>query len=105
MTTKGTDVQRLKGWTARYEGRDRAELPEVTSRMDVAVSEGQESATPNSTGRFPGSEPGNAPGKGYSQSLRQGADVTYVNLGTLCRCLGNEMRGPEPECGQGAEPP
>jgi len=105
MTTKGTDVQRLEGWTARYEGRDRAELLEVTSRMDVAVSEGQESVTPDNTGRFPGSEHGNAPGKGYSQSLRQGADVTYVNLGTLCRCLGNEMREPEPAYGQGAEPP
>jgi len=105
MTTKGTDVQRLEGWTARYEGRDRAELLEVTSRMDVAVSEGQESVTPDNTGRFPGSEHGNAPGKGYSQSLRQGADVTYVNLGTLCRCLGHERRVPEPACGQGAEPP
>jgi len=105
MTTKETDVRRLEGWTAYYEGRDRAELSEATSHLDVAVSEGQESITPDITDRFPGSEHGNEPGKGYSQSLRQDADVTYVNLGTLCSYLDNEIREPEPNAVQGAEPP
>ena len=72
MTTKGTDVQRLEGWTARYEGRDRVELPEVTSRMDVAVSEGQGSTTPDIAGRFPGSEHGDEPGKGTQASDKPG---------------------------------
>jgi hypothetical protein len=105
MTTKGTDVRRLEGWTACYEGRDRAELSDALFLKDKAVSLGQESATPDSTGRLPGSEHGNEPGKGYSQSLRQDADVIYVNLGTLCSYLGNEIRVPEPNAVQGAEPP
>ena len=105
MTTKGTDVQRLEGWTACYEGRDRAELSDALPLRGKAVSGGQESTTPCRTGRLPDSERGNEPGKGYSQSLRQGADVTYVNLGTLCSYLGNEIRVPEPNAVQGAEPP
>ena len=98
MTTQETDVRRLVGWTARYEGRDRAELSDAFPWMGKAVSLGQESTTPDITGRIPGSEHGNEPGKGYSQSLRQDADVTYVNLGTLYSYLGNEIRAPEPTC-------
>ena len=98
MTTKETDVRRLEGWTACYDGRDRAELPETTSRSGVVVSDGQEPTTPDITGWFSGSEHGNEPGKGYSQSLRQGADVTYVNLGTLCSYPDNGIRVPEPIC-------
>ena len=105
MTTKETDVRRLEGWTACYEGRDRAELSDALSLRSKAVPFGQESITPDITDRFPGSEHGNEPGKGYSQSLRQDADVTYVNLGTLCSYLGNEIRVPEPNAVQGAEPP
>ena len=105
MTTKETDVRRLEGWTACYEGRDRAELSDALPLMGKAVPLGQELITPDITDQFPGSEHGNEPGKGYSQSLRQDADVTYVNLGTLCSYLGNEIRVPEPNAVQGAEPP
>lgn len=63
-----------------------------------SVSDGQILITPGSTGQYPGSERNKELCKGYSQSLRQGIDVTYVNLGTFYSYLGDEIREPEPTC-------
>lgn len=63
-----------------------------------SVSEGQILITPGSTDQYPGSGHNKELCKGYSQSLRQGIDVTYVNLGTFYSYLGNEVRESEPIC-------
>ena len=81
MTTQETNERRLVGWTTRFKGRDRVELPDYTSRLDVSVSDGQGLVTPVS-GQTSDSEHSKELCKGYSWSLRQGDDVTYVNLGT-----------------------
>jgi hypothetical protein len=94
MATKETGDQRSAGWTARYNRRGRAESADRMSRRGIGVSDGQDrEAPPFST--IPADARDNESCQEYSQSLRQDADDTSVNLGTSSD-YPTGVREPEP---------
>ena len=85
MTTKETGVRRLEVGITRYKGRDRVKVSvklSLTGNLSLAWAKKDSLQHPEF---FSDTEHSNELSKGYSQSLRLDADVTHVNVGTLCR--------------------
>lgn len=81
MATKETGDRHSAGWTARYNRRGRAESADLMPRKGMGVSHGQDREAPTLS-TIPADARDNASRQEYSQSLRQDADDTSVNLGT-----------------------
>ena len=95
MTTKETTVRSVEaGWTTRQqpetglpvevEGRDSVEAGDTALAWGGTVSDGQGTGTSDRKvdTQSPSVELDDESGQAYRWSLRQGADATYVNLGT-----------------------